>query len=613
MPGIHGFREPFRAIVERNVPVKMRDGATLYADVYRPDLAGKFPVLLTRTIYNKGGIDAPPIETYGPNLIDPVRAVSNGYVVVIQDCRGRYTSEGNFRPYFQEIDDGYDTVEWCASQPWSDGQVGMFGSSYVGATQLLAAISEAPQLKAIVCGYTASQYYEGWTYQGGAFELGFVLTWGLGWLGLGAYGNPETSKKITAEVKKKHQEALMYPGDSLQFLPLKKYPLLRTLAPYYYEWLEHPRYDDYWKETSIEQNYGKFKCAVLNLGGWYDFFLDGTIRNFTGVREKSNNEDVRKRQSLLIGPWLHSSTYNVDWNHTKAGEIDFNLNAFLDSDTLHLRWFDYWLKGVKNGVEKEKPVKLFVMGANEWREADEYPLPGTKLTKYYLHSGGKANSSKGDGELSTSPQGNEPMDSYVYDPENPVPTIGGALCCILNALPPGAFDQRKVEGRKDVLVYSTPPLRWAVEVTGPIKLNLWASTDAKDTDFTGKLVDVYPDGRAINLTDGIIRARYREGTDKARFIERGNVYEYAVDLWHTSNLFMPGHRIRLEVSSSNFPRFDRNPNSGDEVGEEKTLVKARQKIYHNRKCPSHLILPILVSQLGYAGKAHTSSRLKEAR
>ena len=326
---------------------------------------------------------------------------------------------------------------------------------------------------------------------------------------------------------------------------------------------------------------------ALNIAGWYDIFLAGSLRNFTGVQEKGATEAARTGNRLLLGPWTHTTP-----PLSKSGSVDFGLRAgqgfmplSLDVDGEHLRFFDYWLKGIDDGIASEPPVRLFVMGEDVWRSENEWPLARAEETAFFLGSGGNANSSRGDGTLSTQGPAGERPDVFLYDPFHPVPTVGGQLCCYPSNLDPGAFDQRPVQARPDVLVYQTPPLEQDVEVTGPVRLHLWAATTAADTDFTAKLVDVYPDGYARNLTDGIIRARYRQGTDAARPITPGEVYEYTIDLWATSNLFRRGHRIALEVSSSNFPRFDRNLNTGHELGADAEMRPAIQTIFHDRGAP----------------------------
>jgi uncharacterized protein len=575
--------------VDRDVAVELRDGTVTYADVYRPAEDGKYPVILQRTPYDKSLI---PLAL---PQIDMLRAVGRGFAVVIQDTRGRHTSEGDFKPFHQEMNDGYDSVEWCGTQSWSDGNVGMIGASYIGAVQWLAAVMAPPHLRAIVPVVTASDYYEGWTYQGGALEWGFMVAWVPPYLASEALVNRRFGSSPTDETRNQLVGMLDNMKNTFDTLPLKELPLMGDLAPYFKEWVSHSTRDEFWKAVSIEDRHSNVQVPALNVGGWYDIFLAGTLRNFMGVRENGATAEARKGSQLIVGPWIHS---NPPAHGT--GTVDFGVKASqgstpvrYDQDAIYLRFFDRWLKGEQNGVDDEPRVKIFVMGENVWRFENEWPLARTQFTPFYLHSNGRANSSDGDGTLSQDEPGRERSDNFLYDPNNPVPTVGGQLCCYPTQLPYGAFDQREVERRSDVLVYSTPPLERDTEVTGPIQVQLWASTDAPDTDFTAKLVDVAPDGSARNLTDGIIRARYRQGTDAARPITPNEPTLYTIDAWSTSNLFRAGHQIRVEISSSNFPRFDRNLNTGHPLGEDAEMRPARQTIFHDADHPSSVILPLI--------------------
>jgi putative CocE/NonD family hydrolase len=575
--------------VDRNVAVEMRDGTQTYVDVYRPAADGRYPVILQRTPYDKALITLALVQ------IDFLRAVEQGYAVVIQDVRGRYTSRGDFKPFYQEMNDGYDSVEWCASQPWSDGNVGMVGASYIGAVQWLAAVTAPPHLKAIVPVVTASDYYEGWTYQGGAFQWGFMVSWVPPYLATEAVVNERFGSHPTGKTRDQLVGMLDDMQSTFATLPLKDLPLMGELAPYYLEWLGHPSRDEFWKGVSIEDRHANVRVPALNVGGWYDIFLGGTLRNFTGVREKGATREARDGARLLIGPWIHSNPAAQ-----VAGTVDMGVRSGVggtalqfDQVGLYLRFFDRWLKGNEHALDEDAPVRLFVMGEGAWRDEQEWPLARTQFTSFYLHSGGRANSSSGDGLLSTQEPTSERADAYLYDPNNPVPTLGGQLCCYFFQFPAGAFDHRQLEQRPDVLVYSTPPLERDVEVTGPVTVNLWAVTDAPDTDFTAKLVDVFPDGTARNLTDGVVRARYRQGTDRPRPIRPNEPVQYTIDCWSTSNLFKAGHQIRLEISSSNFPRFDRNMNTGGELGADIDMRVAKQTILHDREHPSSVVLPII--------------------
>ena len=571
--------------VETNLPAAMRDGVVLYADVYRPDGPGPFPTILQRTPYDKSA----PLSA---QMLDPIKAAKAGFAHIIQDTRGRFTSEGQFYCFDDDINDGYDTVEWAASQPWSNGKVGMVGASYVGATQWLAATTRPPHLACIAPNVTASNYHDGWTYQGGAFELGFNVSWTLLQLTLANFNAASKGKNVPQNRRGDLLDAIDGMSDAFRHLPMQDFaPLKDGLADYFYDWLAHPDFDDYWKKLCIEEHHGNIATPALNIGGWYDIFLGGTIRNFLGMGKHGATEDSRRGQKLLIGPWQHGSR-----GTSMAGSHYFGIAAdamALGLDEIHLRWYDYWLKGVDNGIMDEAPVKIFVMGDDAWRDEQEWPLTRAQDTKYYLHSGGKANSRHGDGSLSVELPADESPDVFLYNPADPVPTRGGQLCCNPYFAANGAFDQNDIESRADVLVYSTPPLERDVEVTGPITVTLWAATSVTDTDFTAKLVDVCEDGCARNLTDGIIRARYRDSMSSPSPVEPGRAYCYTIDLWATSNVFKAGHQIRLEVSSSNFPRFDRNTNTGKLIAGDAELKPALQTVLHNAGHPSHVTLPIV--------------------
>ena len=556
----------FEVTVERGVAAKMRDGVTLRADIYRPKAEGKFPVLLVRTPYDKTG-----------NMNFGLRAAARGYVVISQDVRGRFTSEGEWYPFKNESLDGYDTVEWAAALPYSNGKVGMFGGSYVGATQYLAAIAKPPHLTGICPTVTASNYHDGWTYQGGAFEQWFNESWSSG---------------LALDTIRRRSEKGMNPLEGSKVLPLVNYPLLEApsaagIAPYFTDWLAHPSYDSYWKQISIEDHYADIQVPIYGIGAWYDIFQGGTLRNYVRLKKEAGTEEARKGQRLEVTVGGHAG------GGRKIGAVDFGEKLETDEDGKMLEWYGWLLKGEANGIDKEKPVKIFVMGRNEWRDEDDWPLARAKTTRYYLHSPGGANGLNGNGSLSTTAPAEEKADQYVYDPAEAVPTIGGSLCC--QALPTGngPQDQRPAEQRPDVLVYTTAAFAKDTEVTGPVSLDLYVSSSAVDTDFTGKLVDVWPDGFAQNLTEGILRLRYRNSQEKPEPANPGETYHIAVDLWATSNMFLAGHKLRLEVSSSNFPRFDRNLNTGEEQARATRMVKASNVVYHDRAHPSALIVAMV--------------------
>jgi uncharacterized protein len=563
--------EPYGVLFEHNVRVVLRDGVVLRADIYRPKEEGKFPVLLQRTPYDRRNFD------FG------LKGAQRGFVVIIQDVRGRYASDGEFYAFVNEPNDGYDTVEWAAALPYSNGKVGMFGGSYVGATQMLAAMAHPPHLAGICPIVTSSNYHDSWTYQGGAFEQWFNESWTSG------LAQDTLARKVVKETNA---------VNGMWKLPLARYPLFplkesdgntaAALAPYFLDWLAHPNYDDYWKKISIEEHFADITVPALHIPAWYDIFLGGSLKNYVGIRDHGGSEAARKGQHMWVAIGGHSG------DGRKVGDVDFGADAAFHEDEVTLEWYEYLFKNAKNQFAG-KPVKIFVMGANVWREEDDWPLARAKETKYFLHSGPSANSLRGNGTLTTSAPGKEAEDSYVYDPNRPVPTVGGPLCCDGQHWQPGPRDQRGVEARDDVLVYSTAPMSQDMEVTGPVTLELWAKSSAADTDFTAKLVDVEPDGLARNLTEGILRARFRDSQETPTLLTPGQAYKLKIDLWATSNVFKKGHVIRLEVSSSNFPRFDRNLNLGtmSYVGQETAGIVATNAVLHDAEHPSVLILPVV--------------------
>jgi putative CocE/NonD family hydrolase len=566
--GVVRAAENYEVVVERNVAAKMRDGVTLRADIYRPKAEGKFPVLLVRTPYDKTNE-----SSFG------MKGAARGYVVVEQDVRGRFTSEGEWYTFKNESQDGYDTVEWAAALPYSNGKVGMFGGSYVGATQYLAAIAKPPHLAGICPTVTASNYHDGWTYQGGAFEQWFNESWSTG------------LAMNTMRRRLEQSDAL----EGTKTLPLTDYAVLEApsaagIAAYFKDWLAHPNFDGYWKQWSIEDHYAQIQVPVLSFGAWYDIFLGGTLRNYARLKTEAGTDAAKRGQRLVVYVGGHAGGSAS----RKVGAVDFGEKLPIDQDEMTLRWYDAILKAQANGVEGEKPVKIFVMGKNEWRDEDDWPLSRAKSTRYFLHAtGGGATGLAGNGTLGTAAPGEEKPDQYVYDPSDATPTIGGPLCC--GSLPTGIGpeDQRPAETRADVLVFTTPAFAQDTEVTGPVALDLYVSSSAVDTDFTGMLVDVWPNGFAQNLTSGILRMRYRNSQEKPELANPGETYHVTVDLWATSNVFLTGHKLRLEVSSSNFPRFDRNLNTGEIQARATRMMKATNVIYHDKAHPSALVVPVV--------------------
>jgi len=552
-----------------NVMVPMRDGVHLSSDIYLPDAPGPFPTMLMRRPYdNNAGSNVPwgTVE-WG------VYYAKRGYAVVLQDTRGRYDSEGEFNAWHDDPADGYDTLEWIGQQPWCNEKIGMFGSSYSGLVQWLAAPEGSQYLKAIAPWVAPSDFYQSPNYTQGAFQLGLSAGWGMG---------------MTTRTA---QDISVFDWERLY----RHLPIIDLMASvgyenrFYTEWLSHPDYDDYWKEVSNPEHFQRMDVPAFSFDGWFDLYANAPFVNFNGMRENALSPEARRSQKLIQGPWTHALTRSLT---TKVGSIDFGPKAMVDLRSLELRWFDYWLKGIENGIMDEPPIMLFIMGENVWRFENEWPLSRTQYVNYYLRSDGQANSVSGDGVLSLEgPPGDEKSDTFVYDPEDPVPTLGGQICCWPG--PEGPHDQRSVEQREDVLVFSTPVLEQDIEITGPIVAKIYAASTAVDTDFTAKLVDVFPDGYAVNLTDGIVKATHRESLENPSPIIPGEIYEYTIDLWATANMFKKGHQIRLEVSSSNFPRFARNPNTGEPIATAVQLIPATQTIYHDATYSSHIVLPVI--------------------
>ena len=582
-PAVALVQQPYFAnmTVEKNVAVPMRDGVVLRADVYRPAAPGRFPTLVYRTPYGKDDLVASGSE---PTV---VRAARAGYAVVVQDVRGRYHSDGEFRPYQQEGKDGYDTIEWAALQPWSNGRVGTFGLSYPGAVQWLAAMEAPPHLVSIFPAMTFDTGRHFFFFGGG-----FNHDW-MRWILLNIAPDVRQRKGLAGPVTEKAAQA---EWDRLKWqwedrLPLRDFPVLKEVAPWYDEWLQHPDDGSYWDFADVTRAYAKMSFPALNFSAWYDSNYGplGAISNYNGMRDKAATDTARRGQRLILGPWDHGDPTEYE---TKVGELDFGPNMTFDYYSLIIKWHDRWLKEIRNGVDEGPPVRLFVMGDNVWRAENEWPLKRTQYVPYYLHSQGRANTAAGDGSLSTAgPQAageGEPPDRYVYDPRHPV--------TLENFEKMGPFDHSKLQSREDVLVYTTEPLAEDTEVTGPITVHLWAASSAVDTDFAFMLCDVSPDGKAYNLAPneaGFLRARYRKSESAPEPLTPNEPTELVIGEMVTSNVFKKGHRIRLEVTSSRFPAFDRNPNTGEPFGTSSRTVVARQTILHDTGHPSRVILPII--------------------
>jgi hypothetical protein len=536
-----------------NVRVPMRDGVRLSANIFLPGDRARGPAIVERTPYGKGLDITPLYQAF----------VDHGYAVVAQDVRGRYESEGVFDPLEQEPNDGDDTLNWVARQPWCDGKIGMIGGSYRGIVQWKAAVLGNPHLKAIfpiVSGW--DDYRDRFYSEGGAMKLGPRLEWMAENLKVPGY-QPNFDKYVL-------------------HLPLRTSDIAATgrQSRMFQEALNHPAFDSFWRAISVKERIQTIRTPVFAVGGWYDNFVESDLEAYSALHKASG------LNRLIVGPWPHNMSYRFEG-------VDFGGDSQLPVRALQLAWFDHWLMGKDEPALSGPPMKIFVMGSNKWREESEWPPAEARPVAFYLSSGGHANTLGGDGALTDKPVERSTRDHFVFDPRNPAPTRGGAVCCNPRVLPWGPMDQRPVEQRKDVLVYTTKPLESDLETIGPVRVILYAATSAKDTDFTAKLVDVFPDGDARNLTDGILRLRYRGSLDKQELAKPGEVYRISIDAGVTSNVFLKGHRIRVEISSSNFPRFDRNPNTGGRIADETKTVTASQTVYHDRGHPSELVLLVM--------------------
>ncbi|MFD1427476.1 CocE/NonD family hydrolase [Kroppenstedtia sanguinis] len=542
--------------IHRDVRVPMRDGVTLSTDLYLPETEQPVPAIVVRSPYGKAGEFVYQTAPY---------FAARGYGFVSMDVRGRGDSDGEFIPYFNEGADGYDAVEWAAAQPWCDGVVGTMGASYLARIQWLTALTQPPHLKAMISTVTPSDPFV-------ETPTGLPGPQHLCWLYM-------TSGRVMQDVNVIDWEQVYW---HLPLLTMDE--KTGKSLPRWREEVKHPRLDDWWRRIAYQERFHELDLPVLHISGWYDDEQVGTPLNYVGMTTQAQTDFARKHQKLVMGPWPHQVNRS-----TRLGELDFGPQSLIDLNALQLRWFDRWLKGEANGVAEEPPVSIFVMGENQWRQEREWPLQRTRWTPFYLHSGGRANSRFGDGQLSQEAPGEELPDRYSYDPADPVPFLTDPTSNQIG----GPDDYSAVERRDDVLVYTTAALEENLEVTGPIRMRLFASSSAQDTDFMVKFLDVWPNGFAQRLTDGMVRGRFRKGMDHPQLLEPGQIYEYEIDCWNISHLFQKGHRIRVEVASSAFPKYDRNLNTGAELGQSAEMVVAEQRVYHHREYPSALILPVI--------------------
>ncbi len=514
------------SVKKTDAMVAMRDGVKLATLIFLPEGAGPFPVVLQRTPYGKEAFSAgAPAWTQA------------GFAFVVQDCRGKGKSEGRYSPFVDDPQDGYDTVEWCAKQPWSTGKIGMYGASAMGIAANLAAMENPPHLAAAFVLVARSSIYHQSAFMGGVFRKELNELW----------------------LKRQGAESVLQ------------------------ETFKHAVYDGAYDSNEMEKHWHKIRVPMYNYGGWYDIFSEGNIQNFTGL-QKQGGKGAAGNQKLIMGPWAHGQLEEVKYPvNSGAGQFGGNL-----STELAMRWFEYWLKGTNNGIMNEPPVKYYVMGdvtdpkapGNEWRTAAAWPPPA-KLTSYYLTAGG--------GLTTTPAKENKSSDTYAYDPKNPVPTIGGGNLFTKK----GPMDQRATGERNDILKYQTPVLTEPLEVTGKVIVELFIESDAPDTDFIAKLIDVYPDGTERLVLDSAIRARFREGFTREVMMKKGEVYKLSIDLWNTSLIFNKGHRLAIHITSSNDPRFDPNPNTGKPLRADTETRVANNTIHHSRNHASRALLPVV--------------------
>ncbi len=540
--------------IDSHLAVIMRDETVLYADVYRPETEAKVPVLVVRTPYG--------VQRDGGHE-DFFRFAHHGFAVVVQDVRGRFESDGSWDPFRNEATDGYDTIEWAAKQPWSNGNVGTQGGSYLGNNQWLTGALAPPSLRAMFPRVASTSIYHNWAFFGGAFRLSFNFGWAV----------VRMPHRI---MQPQYWHTESYTGMELDYetillhVPLKDGDLESSncVVPHYREWLAHPNYDSYWSPLSVEDKFNNINIPVHTFGGWYDIFLAGTINGYTGMQGKG--------AKMTIGPWGHGPSQQF-------GELDFGPAAMRHVQDVELPWFQHYLQGVDNGIERAHPVEIFYMGANQWKQETAWPIASTRYRHLYI------NNQK---ILSFELPHESGSDTYIYDPADPVPTLGGNNCCGSPTIA-GPVDQRPLASRQDVKTYTSRVIVEPLAIAGPVQMNLFGATDGLDTDWMVKLIDVYPDGRAFNIAEGILRARFRDGFAVPKLLTPNSTYEFTIDMVATANVFLAGHKISITITSSNFPQFDRNPNTGSDLGSSPSLRIARNTIYWGGLHASHITLPIV--------------------
>jgi len=567
--------------VDKNVEVTLRDGVVLRADVYRPATPGRYPVLLQRTPYNK---ELWPITAM---TLDPVRAAAAGFAVVIQDVRGRWASGGDtFFPYRDESADGFDSVAWAAAQPWSNAEVGCYGLSYMGGTSWLAAASGHPAVKALSPTTAPNDFWRDHFWRGGALNIGTLAMWAMRAIGpaalLRARPNPADFFPLLTQLVDDIDdfERVLRTLPLTEFAPAR--PADAAFLPFFYEFLRHPAPDAWTDSLLMTGRHAQVRAPSLTIAGWHDLLLAADLQHFRAMRDQAGSELARRHSRLIVGPWSHGMFQNV------VGQLDFGFRAnglFLDLKEdltrLQLRWFARWLRGERNGVDEEAPVKIFVQGINRWRDEQDWPLARARPVAWYLNGDGTFARERGTSGL--------PQRAFVFDPYDPCPTAGGTTL-LPPQYPAGPVEQSALLARRDVLSYTSEPLGSALEITGPVRAVLYVTTSGRDTDFVVKLCDVHPDGRCFNVCDGVLRLSLRDGRQRTP-VEPGALLRVEVDLWSTAMVFRAGHRLRVLVTSSDFPRYDRNPNTFEPAHEAVTLMPVVQQVFATATHASHLLLP----------------------
>lgn len=546
-----------------DIRIPMRDGTELSADIYLPEAEGSYPALVMRTPYD---------NTAERHLAMARFMAEHGYAFVFQDVRGRGDSDGKFIPFVNEGKDGFDTIEWVAAQPWCNGKIGTLGGSYLGTVQWLAAKERPPHLVTMVSSAPAGRWLQELPYMNGKILLDMLM-----WLdSVGGRTNQSVLQNPAMGGVLDWKSLLLHSPT------ITADEIIGRTNTVWREWISHRTFDDYWRKLSLQGSFSQLNLPVLHITGWYDGDQPGALFYYNHMLKESPASD---KQFLLSGPWLHSGVW---FPEQKLGGMVFGETAIHDIKEIHLHWFDHWLKGEQNGLAEESRAKLFIMGSNAWQETSAFPPPESKPFTLYLQSHGDAQTNHGDGSLTDKIPSELPEDEYLYNPEDPTPSAKNYGFSDDEFY----FDRSYAEERPDVLVYTSQPVDQEILFAGIPWVTLYASSDTVDTDFAVVLTDVYPDGRSYFLAEGILRASYRESLTEPTLIQPGKVYEYKIELNATANSFISGHSIRLEVMSCYFPKYERNPNTGDPPGEEKSYLPARLKIFHTATYPSRLILPI---------------------